>query len=198
IIPNPYEARTFLRPTDEPTRPADLIFIGRLVTEKGIDLLLEALARMREHALFPGLTIVGPGPERAAMEGLAGRLGLGETVTFLGPKREAELASLLVQHKILVIPSRYDEPFGVVALEGIACGCVVVGSAGGGLPDAIGPCGWTFPNGDIDALARALEDLLREPEARRRLTAQAPAHLAKFQPAVVAEAYLALFRSQLS
>jgi len=143
------------------------------------------------------VAIVGSGPERAAMEGLVSRLGLGETVTFLGPKRDLELASLLTQHKIIIVPSRYDEPFGVVALEGIACGCVAVGSVGGGLPEAIGPCGWTFPNGDVDALARALEDQLRAPEVRRRLTASAPAHLARFQPAVVAEAYLALFRSQL-
>jgi len=197
IIPNPYDARIFRCPTREAEPPSDLIFVGRLVTEKGIDLLLEALVRLREHALFPRLTIVGSGPERAAMEGLVSRLGLGETVTFLGPKRDLELASLLTQHKIIIVPSRYDEPFGVVALEGIACGCVAVGSVGGGLPEAIGPCGWTFPNGDVDALARALEDQLRAPEVRRRLTASAPAHLARFQPAVVAEAYLALFRSQL-
>ncbi|MEO6970615.1 MAG: glycosyltransferase, partial [Chthoniobacterales bacterium] len=160
-------------------------------------LLLEALVRLRARNLFPRLTLVGPGPERSAMEQLATRLGLADQVTFLGPKRDAELANLLVQHKILVIPSRYDEPFGVVALEGIACGCVTVGSAGGGLPDAIGPCGLTFPNGDIDALALALEKLLRAPEERRRLTAPASEHLAKFQPAVVAETYLGLFRSQL-
>ena len=197
IIPNPYDAKIFVSPSREQERPSDLIFIGRMVTEKGIDLLLEALARLRARNLFPRLTLVGPGPERSAMEQLATRLGLADQVIFLGPKRDAELANLLVQHKILVIPSRYDEPFGVVALEGIACGCVAVGSAGGGLPDAIGPCGLTFPNGDIDALALALEKLLRAPEERRRLTAPAPEHLAKFQPAVVAETYLGLFRSQL-
>lgn len=196
IIPNPYDARIFRRSAQEQERPSDLIFIGRLVTEKGIDLLLEALARLRERALFPRLTIVGPGPERSALEQLATRLGLGKQVTFLGPKRDAELAGLLLQHKILVIPSRYDEPFGVVALEGIACGCVAVGSAGGGLPEAIGPCGLTFPNGDIDALARVLENLLRAPEERRRLIAPATEHLAKFQPAFVGESYLTLFRSQ--
>ena len=131
------------------------------------------------------------------MEELAAKLGLRDQVTFAGPKRDAELAHLLQQHKILVIPSRYDEPFGVVALEGIACGCVAVGSAGGGLPEAIGPCGLTFPNGDVDALARTLEKLLRAPEERQRLMAHAPEHLAKFQPAAIAEAYLTLFRSQL-
>jgi glycosyltransferase involved in cell wall biosynthesis len=109
-----------------------------------------------------------------------------------------ELVKLLQEHKILVIPSRYDEPFGVVALEGIACGCVAVGSSGGGLPEAIGSCGVTFPNGDANALAQALEQLLRQPDEQRRLTANAPQHLARFHPTVIAEAYLALFRSKLS
>jgi glycosyltransferase involved in cell wall biosynthesis len=56
----------------------------------------------------------------------------------------------------------------------------------------------TFPNGDADALARALEKLLRAPEEWQRLAANAPQHLAKFHSAVVAEAYLALFRAKLS
>lgn len=197
IIPNPYDAKIFVHPSLEEERSDDLIFIGRLVTEKGIDLLLEALARLRQRVLVPRLSIVGPGPERSALEQLATQLGIRDQVKFVGPKQDAELVRLLQQHKIIVVPSRYNEPFGVVALEGIAGGCVVVGSAGGGLPDAIGPCGVTFPNGDVDALAQVLEKLLRSPEERHRLLAHAPGHLAKFQPAVVAEAYLALFRSQL-
>jgi glycogen synthase len=197
IIPNPYDARIFVNTSLGQERPLDLIFLGRLVTEKGIDLLLDALARLRESALFPRLTIVGPGPERFAMEEMAAKLGLGDQVTFVGSKGAAEVAHLLQQHKILVIPSRYDEPFGVAALEGIACGCVAVGSAGGGLPEAIGPCGLTFPNGDVNALARTLEKLLRTPDELQRLAAHASEHLAKFQPAVIAEAYLTLFRSHL-
>ena len=197
IIPNPYDARMFGSSSHDEDRFSDLIFIGRLVTEKGIDLLLEAIARLQQRKLFPRLTIVGPGPERPALEQLAAQLGLRDQVIFAGPKRDAELVGLLRQHKIIVIPSRYDEPFGVVALEGIACGCVVVGSAGGGLPEAIGPCGLTFPNGDIDALAQDLEKLLGAPEERSRLLVHAPEHLAKFQLAGIAEAYLTLFRSQL-
>jgi glycosyltransferase involved in cell wall biosynthesis len=154
IIPNPYDARQFVARAPATERSADLIFLGRVVSEKGIDVLLEALARLRKRALFPRLTIVGSGPELPRMQQLAERLGLRDQVTFAGPKRNADLVELLQQHKIIVIPSRSDEPFGVVALEGIACGCVAVGSSGGGLPEAIGPCGVTFPNGDADALPR--------------------------------------------
>lgn len=198
IIPSPYDARKFRDCSPAAKRSGDLIFLGRLVSEKGVDVLLQALALLRTRTLSPRLTIVGSGPELSALQQMAERLGLGEQVTFAGPKSGAELVSLLREHKILVIPSRYDEPFGVVALEGIACGCIAVGSSGGGLPEAIGPCGVTFPNGDADTLARTLEKLLRAPEEWQCLAANAPQHLAKFHPAVVAETYLALFRAKLS
>lgn len=198
IIPNPYDADAFLRTTPAAERPADLIFLGRLVSEKGVDILLEALARLRGREFFPRLTIAGAGPELSAMKEMAQRLELSEQVSFVGPKRGAELVNLLQEHDILVVPSRYDEPFGVVALEGIACGCVIVGSRGGGLPEAIGPCGRTFPNGDAEALALVLAELLRQPNERAKLRVQASEHLARFHPTTIAEAYLALFHSKLT
>jgi glycogen(starch) synthase len=198
IIPNPYDARTFVDRAPAAERQRDLIFLGRLVSEKGIDILFEALVRLRARQLVPSLTIVGVGPELATLQAMVDQLGLRDQVTFVGPKRGAELAQILQEHRILVIPSRYDEPFGVVALEGIACGCVAVGSCGGGLPEAIGPCGFTFPNGDAGALAEVLAQLLRQPNECRRLLANAAQHLAKFHPAMIAEAYLTLFRAKLS
>ncbi len=198
LIYNPYDARKFSGETSDEKRTGDLVFLGRLVSEKGVDLLLEALALLRRRDLSPRLTVIGCGPELTSLEQLATRLRLNEQVTFTGPKRDETLRALLRQHKILVVPSRYDEPFGVVALEGIACGCVVVGSGGGGLPEAIGPCGLTFPNGDVHALADALESLLKSPNDQERFLAEAPQHLAKFHPATIAESYLALFRAQLS
>ena len=198
IIHNPYDAQKFVSPVPESKRPGDLIFLGRLVSEKGVDVLLQALALLKSRGLSPRLTIVGSGPEQIALQQMGERLGLGSQLTFAGPKSGVELVSLLQEHKILVIPSRYDEPFGVVALEGIACGCTVVGSSGGGLPEAIGPCGVTFPNGDAEALGYLLEKLLRTPDERQRLAVNAPEHLKKFTPSAVATAYLALFSAKLT
>jgi glycosyltransferase involved in cell wall biosynthesis len=198
VIPNPYDAETFNRPEPGDERPGDLIFLGRLVSEKGVDLLIEALARIPAGGSPARLTIVGGGPEQPGLLDLTARLGLRDRVTFIGSKTGPELAALLRQHKILVIPSRYDEPFGVVALEGIACGCAVVGSSGGGLPEAIGPCGRTFPNGDVAALAHTLSQLLISPNERRALMEVAPKHLARFHPATVAGMYRQLFLSRLS
>jgi glycosyltransferase involved in cell wall biosynthesis len=141
--------------------------------------------------------VVGSGPEERSLRRLAERLGIRDQVDFAGAKRGAELSEILNRHKILVVPSRYDEPFGVVALEGIACGCVAVGSGGGGLPEAIGPCGVTFPNGNAEALANALEHLLASPDDRQRLAANRTQHLAQFHSATIAESYLNLFRSIL-
>jgi glycosyltransferase involved in cell wall biosynthesis len=198
VIPNPYDVEIFKTSTSELDRSGDLIFLGRLVSEKGVDLLLEALARLQIAEPRVRLTIVGTGPEQPALRELTARLELTERVAFLGAKGGAALAALLRQHKILVIPSRYDEPFGVVALEGIACGCAVVGSSGGGLPEAIGPCGLTFPNGDVESLTRTLGQLLSRPNERRRLLENAPRHLARFRPAVIAKEYRQLFLSTLS
>lgn len=198
VIPNPYGAREFSEALDQGQRSLELIFVGRLVSEKGVDLLLEALALLHRRGCKPRLSIVGSGPLADDLEALTAKLELSDQVRFAGPKRGVELAELLQQHQIMVVPSRYDEPFGVVALEGIASGCVVVGSSGGGLPEAIGPCGVTFPNGDVAALAQTLETLLAQPNEQRRLLAAAPAHLAKFHPATIADSYLSVFRSQLA
>jgi glycosyltransferase involved in cell wall biosynthesis len=197
VIPNPYDSELFRLSTGSVERDRDLIFLGRLVSEKGIDLLLQSLGKLKARQLSPCLTIVGQGPEQNHLEQLTAELGLGGQVTFAGALQGASLATVLRRHKILVVPSRYDEPFGVVALEGIACGCVVVGSNGGGLPEAIGPCGVTFPNGDVETLSEKLASLLLQSGACDRLRAHAPAHLANFQPGTIARKYLDLFQELL-
>ena len=93
----------------------------------------------------------------------------------------------------MVVPSLWAEPFGIVALEGIGCGCVVVGSEAGGLPDAIGPCGVTFPNGDVTALTAKLRSLLMDGSSVNRLRACASTHLAKHTASAAGAAYLRIF-----
>jgi glycosyltransferase involved in cell wall biosynthesis len=198
VIPNPYDTGIFKSETPENARTGELLFVGRLVSEKGVDILLDALSRLGRRALRPSLTIVGSGPTLEATKKLVADLELREQVKFAGPQSGAELARIFNTHRILVVPSRYEEPFGVVALEGIACGCLVVGSRGGGLPEAIGPCGLTFPNGDAEALADVLEGVLRSPADGDRFLEKSRAHLSHFQPSVIAKRYLDLFQSKLA
>lgn len=197
LIGNPYDDQLFRRLPAVP-RQAELVFLGRLVSDKGVPLLLEALTLLGRDGLRPTLTIVGSGPEAANLRTLTTDLGLDGQVTFAGVQTRETLARTLNAHRIMVIPSLWPEPFGVVALEGIGCGCVPVGSARGGLADAIGPCGLTYPNGDAAALAECLRRLLTDEALCGRLRDQAEPHLAKFRPARIAAQYVQLFEEALA
>lgn len=194
IIPNTYREDIF-RLLPEIERERELVFVGRLVSDKGADVLLEALAQLQTRGSRPRLTIAGAGPEETALRRQVEQLGLQQQVEFAGAKRDEDLAKVLNAHRIMVVPSRWREPFGIVALEGIACGCVVVGSESGGLPEAIGSCGLTFPNGDSQALADLLAELLSSEEKFSSFRAAAEAHLARHRPAEVARAYLKVFEN---
>jgi glycogen(starch) synthase len=190
VITNPYREDVFRLLPGVP-RHRELAFLGRLVSDKGADVLLDALALLAAEGIAPRLTVIGDGPERPRLAAQAERLGIAGRVDFLGTRTGEELVRLLNEHRILVVPSRYREPFGNVAVEAIACGCAVVGSEGGGLPEAIGLCGRTFPNGDAAALGRLLAELLGDPAAVAQLHRDARAHLAPHKGRVVAAAYAA-------
>src|SRR2546423_11563028 len=111
-------------------RNKELVFLGRLVSDKGADLLLMSLAKLKAQGLTPKLTVIGTGPEECSLKQQSVRFGIDGQVSFVGAKIETDLAQLLNEHQIMVVPSRWQEPFGIVALEGIACGCIVVGSEG--------------------------------------------------------------------
>jgi glycogen(starch) synthase len=191
IIPNPYRDELF-RIIPGAARNKTLLFAGRLVSDKGVDLLLQALEQLRREGLQLDLTIVGTGPEAEHLSALSRQLGLQNQVVFAGQKSGEELAQLMNQHRIMVVPSRWAEPFGIVALEGIACGCRIVGSEAGGLKEAIGPCGITFENRNAKSLADALKRLLRDRALEDSLRSAAPKHLEHFKAQNIASKYLQL------
>jgi glycosyltransferase involved in cell wall biosynthesis len=197
VIPNAYAEQSFYLMPDV-ARDKDLVFLGRLVSDKGADLLLDALANLKARGLMPRLTIIGGGPEELSLRRRTADLAVAAQVEFAGVQTGEDLARSLNSHKILVAPSRWREPFGIVALEAIACGCVVVGSEGGGLKDAIGACGVTFPNGDVHALTDALALLLSNTERLADYRASAPSHLARHRKADVARAYLQVFEAAIN
>ena len=197
IIPNAYDDSLF-RTIAGVERTRDVVFLGRLVSDKGADLLVAALVRLASEGYRPTATIVGEGPEEAGLRAYVQSAGLSSTVTFAGSRRGPDLVQLLNQHRVLVIPSRWQEPFGVVALEGIASGCVVIGSSGGGLPDAIGACGEVFPNGNSNALASLLAGVLRDPARYTALRRGAERHLSRHSRAQVASEYLNVFARALT
>jgi glycogen(starch) synthase len=191
IIPNPYRDELF-RIIPGAVRNKTLLFVGRLVSDKGVDLLLQALEQLRREGLQLDLTIVGTGPEAENLSALSRQLGLQNQVVFAGQKSGEELVQLMNQHRIMVVPSRWAEPFGIVALEGIACGCRIVGSEAGGLKEAIGPCGITFENRNAKSLADALKRLIRDRAFGDSLYGAAPKHLERFKAQNIASKYLQL------
>jgi glycosyltransferase involved in cell wall biosynthesis len=196
VIPNLYDDARFRLLLEG--RDKDLVFAGRLVSDKGVDVLVRALSRLQARKIFPSLSIVGDGPERLPIERMVQESGLSDQVTFYGLKSHGELPQILNQHRIMVVPSLWNEPFGIVALEGAACGCVVIGSSGGGLPEAIGPCGVTFPNGNDERLAEILEQLLKDPSALEQYRNAAVSHLASHKADVISAQYIDLFYEALS
>jgi glycosyltransferase involved in cell wall biosynthesis len=197
VVPNPYDAGTF-RMIPGIVRRQSLVFLGRLVTDKGCDLLIRSVAILRDAGLALPLTIIGTGSEDAALKKQVADLHLEELVQFAGALRGEALARELNQHEVLVVPSRWAEPFGIVALEAIACGCLVLGSAGGGLPDAIGGCGITFKNGDADDLARAIREIVTKPDLIDRCRQAVFGHLNKHRSETVARRYEKIFEQVLS
>ncbi|NOV27132.1 glycosyltransferase family 1 protein [Cupriavidus necator] len=143
VIHNGYRDELFADPAPAGARPAgSFIFVGRLVSEKGVDLLVRSFARLQARQPHARLTIVGEGPEREALTRLAAGLGCAQAVHFAGCQGAASVAALLGRHRCLVAPSLGYESFGIVALEGLAAGCEVIVSRRGGLPEAVGDFGW--------------------------------------------------------
>ncbi|WP_046865763.1 glycosyltransferase family 4 protein [Microvirga massiliensis] len=194
---NAYDDFVFCSTVPWDNRDRDIVFLGRLVSQKGCDVLMRALGRLSRDGLRPSVTIIGDGPDRHMLEMLAQTAGVKAQVRFTGTLAGFALAAELNRHRVLVVPSTYEEPFGIVALEGLACGCLAVVSERGGLIEAIGPHGLTFPNGDEAALARTLAEVVCGWDVARARLAGIDMHLANYRASVVAERYLAIFEELL-
>jgi glycogen(starch) synthase len=190
ILGNPYDHETFrLIPNVKRTR--DIVFLGRLVTDKGCDLLIESIRQLTLKGLHATMTIVGDGPERKTLQQQVNDSSLQSQVIFKGKMSGNCLAEELNCHRIIVVPSRWNEPFGIVALEGMACGCIPVVSSGGGLPEATGGLGHVFLNGNVDAMTKILYELLTDVEIAG---VDFSSHLTNFHATSVANAYLKEFQ----
>jgi glycogen(starch) synthase len=160
VVHSPYDATVFKNLKRE-RKLGSIAFAGRLVTDKGVDVLLKAMSLV-EQAKYSRLFIAGDGRERKALELLFEKQDLREKTRFIGKVNPGELVALLNESEIMVVPS-VVEPFGITVLEGLACGCRMVVSDTGGLPEAAGGCALLVKSGDPDALAAAIEKQLNKP-----------------------------------
>lgn len=148
--------------------------VGRVVPERGLDLLLDALAEVYGDWR---LRIVGTGPGQEALEVQAQRLGLSARIAWLGGVPRHELGSLWAEVDALVAPSRstpaWIEPSGSIVLEAMAWGVPAIVSRCGALPDVVGDAGMVIDEGDRPALTRALARLVEDPSRASTLGALA-------------------------
>ena len=174
-----------------------LLFVGRLTQQKGVDLLLRALAQLPQTI---SLDVVGDGPERASLEALAGELGVTSRVRWHGMQPQARLTSFYRAATALVVPSA-DEGLGLVGVEALLCETPVIAFESGGLPDVVqhGRTGFLVSERSPEALAIAIEQLLDTPDAGRGLGAAGRLHaLATFAPESVARRYIDIYQRAIA
>lgn len=161
-----------VRLPERPLAPApdtpEILFVGQLIKGKGVDLLLEAVARLQAPWR---LTVAGDGNARAALEQRARALGIADAVAFVGWVPRESLDALYERCRILAVPSRWAEPFGMIGLEAMHRARPVVGFAVGGIPDWLehGVNGYAVPERDTQAFADALTTLLGDLELTRAM-----------------------------
>ena len=199
VIPNPFDSELFCSKPEKELRAGDILFVGRLVSDKGVDVLLRSVAKLIME--FPDLrvTIVGDGDEAPALKTLSTSLHLDGCVQFKGSQEGEVLAGTYRQHKIVVVPSQWEEPFGVVVLEALASGCDVVVTPSGALPSVLGSFGVVALDKSEPSITNSIRSLLHQSSDRREFgqtTGAAPEvseYLHQFHPDRVAAAYRALF-----
>lgn len=190
-------AQAELEPAAEPARSRPYVLgMGRMVRNKGFDLLLEAFAIVAAKTDELDLVLVGDGPERAALGQQAQELGLSDRVKLPGRADRAGVASALGNAALFVMPSRV-EPFGIVVLEAWRAGTAVICTSRGGAAEivrtdqdalVVDPC-------DVAALAGALQRGLDDPALRTRLRAAGAIRVEEFSIAASAQHYESLYRS---
>ena len=193
VAPMPVATDLF-EPAARGVRQRRLLFVGRLMPQKGLDLLLEALAQLPGDV---GLDIVGDGPDRAVLATRTASLGLTERVAFHGAVKQPALPAFYQRALALVVPSA-EEGLGLVAVEAQLCETPVVAFDSGGLPDVVqhDRTGILVRERSAAALAAAIRSMLERDDLGAALGAAGRLHaLATFAPESVARTYADIYRS---
>ena len=157
-------------PPRAPNPRLELLYVGRLSVEKGVDVLIAAAGLLKADGVAFRLRLVGGGPEEGHLRAQVTQLQLDRDVAFLGPVPRLTLGPLYQSADVVCLPSR-SETLPTVALEAMTAGVAVVGSAVGGIPFVIeeGVSGVLVPSQTPRALAEALQRFGRDPALRRRM-----------------------------
>jgi glycogen synthase len=192
VCGGPYDSNIFKRYSNI-EKEKDLVFIGRLVSDKGLSVLLESLAILKKKNIYPITTIIGDGPEKEKSEREIHLKGMNMYVNFVGEKSQKTAAEIINSHRFIIVPSLWKEPFAIVTMEGMACGCIPIVSDDNGMAEAVGKFGYFFKRGDSVSLAEKIEDLLSRDFESRFLERELFCHVKKYYPDKVADMHLEIF-----
>ncbi len=188
------------RNVNSPSQPALVIgYVGRLVEEKGIEVLLQATSRLRGPWM---LQILGNGPNRERLEKMSQWLGIQARVTFDHKMPSTHLPNYLSGLDVLVLPSltraNWREQFGRVLIEAMACDVITLGARSGAIPEVIGDAGLTFAEGNIEELQAHLQRLIDDVVLREDLRRKGRQRVInKYTQAAVAQNTIKVYRKIL-
>jgi glycosyltransferase involved in cell wall biosynthesis len=191
VIPNFYNEE--FRCIPEIVRTKDFVFVGRLVSDKGAEDILIALNLLQQQSQRYTCTIVGEGPEEKRLKEKVKEFGLENYVTFTGPLRGMDLVKMINAHKVQVVPSKWPEPYGVVVLEGLSCGCRMVCSDSGGLTEASNGFAIHYPCNDVNALAQAMHEAITKGALNETEVVKVNEYLKERRVEVILKRYLREF-----
>jgi glycosyltransferase involved in cell wall biosynthesis len=176
-------------------RPAEFLFVGRLVSSKGAELLLRAAGRLRERDLDFRIIFAGDGPERAALQVLARDFHLDSRVVFSGSLSDEDLNQALWKCDVLVAPSLAGEVFGLVVAQAMMRGKPVIVPVPSALAEVAGDAAFTFPIADDAALAGCIRRCIENPgEAAARGLSGRARSLAEYAAETMVAEHLTLYR----
>jgi glycosyltransferase involved in cell wall biosynthesis len=176
--------------------PPRILYAGNLVPSKGVDVLIQAYARVRDRGLQCGLRILGEGPDRARLEELARTAGRPD-VEFSDFVPQDRMPEEYGRSTVTVLPTRGDaEGLGLTLVEALLAGSAIVGTRAGGIPEVIQNEETGLLVGEsVDDLAQALDRLIRDPALRSRLIATGQARVEeRFSPRSAAAAFIGIYR----
>jgi glycosyltransferase involved in cell wall biosynthesis len=137
-----------------------MAFVGRFVSEKGIPVLLQAVALLKREGLDFEVRLIGDGPERGNLESIIRRENLGDIVKVTGFLHGEEMVKALSDVRVVIIPSVCEETAGLAAIEQMMRGRLVIASNIGGLGEVVGDAGLRCEPGNVDSLASCMKSVI--------------------------------------
>jgi len=155
------------------TKPINFAYIGRLVVEKGLTILIGAASKLKREGRQFRLRLIGDGPERPYLERLCTESGLAGVVTFTGFAEGPRLKAVTCDVNVMVAPSICEETAGLAAIEQMVKGRAVIVADIGGLAEVVDGAGVKFAAGDVAALTEKMRDIIEDPDCVARLGVKA-------------------------